>query len=313
METKQETKSLPRNRKCGNCRYFEPAPLWRKGWCRNPRLYDRRANHLVDASTIDCEQVFRARIYWEPVPVPEMEEQNLVNLAGGAADGGPMPSRLPLETHPKVSNRPVINRKESGEREKTDALPGVVKKPSPLRIWLLENIPYYDKVDGPISRQNWLIIIPAVVIGLALLIIFLNIVGGKKTDNVAPVTPNATTSASGAGVLVTSSSGAANNSVAIPTPTLSNALPTATAEPVKTTAAATEKRAKVSDTGTAKSVNMRKDPVTKDDKNIVARIPEGEIVTIVGGPKLSESKEWWQISYKGQVGWAAKDYLKEIP
>src|SRR5580765_1115453 len=72
MEIKQETKSLPRNRKCGNCRYFEPAPLWRKGWCRNPRLYDRRANHLVDAATIDCEQVFRARIYWEPVPTPEV-------------------------------------------------------------------------------------------------------------------------------------------------------------------------------------------------------------------------------------------------
>src|SRR5689334_23233007 len=70
----QETKSLPRNRKCGNCRYFEPAPLWRKGWCRNPRLYDRRANHLVDAATIDCEQVFRARIYWEPVPSSEMAE-----------------------------------------------------------------------------------------------------------------------------------------------------------------------------------------------------------------------------------------------
>src|SRR6476661_3377940 len=89
MEIKQETKSLPRNRKCGNCRYFEPAPLWRKGWCRNPRLYDRRANHLVDAATIDCEQVFRARIYWEPVPTTEVAE---VNSYGASASYNANPS-----------------------------------------------------------------------------------------------------------------------------------------------------------------------------------------------------------------------------
>ena len=67
-EQQQEVKSLPRNRKCGNCRYFEPAPLWRKGWCRNPQLYPPHANHLVDSATIDCEGGFRSRIYWEPIP-----------------------------------------------------------------------------------------------------------------------------------------------------------------------------------------------------------------------------------------------------
>lgn len=60
--------AAPRNRKCGNCRFYEPAPLWRKGWCRNPKLYPPHANHLVDATTIDCEGGFRSRIYWEPVP-----------------------------------------------------------------------------------------------------------------------------------------------------------------------------------------------------------------------------------------------------
>ena len=61
----QETRGIPRNRKCGNCRFYEPAPLWRKGWCRNPKLYPPHANHLVDANTIDCEGGFRSRIYWE--------------------------------------------------------------------------------------------------------------------------------------------------------------------------------------------------------------------------------------------------------
>ncbi|MBN9391241.1 MAG: SH3 domain-containing protein [Chloroflexi bacterium] len=63
----QETRGIPRNRKCGNCRFYEPAPLWRKGWCRNTKLYPPHANHLVDANTIDCEGGFRSRIYWEPL------------------------------------------------------------------------------------------------------------------------------------------------------------------------------------------------------------------------------------------------------
>src|ERR1700712_4283812 len=63
----QETRGIPRNRKCGNCRFYEPAPLWRKGWCRNAKLYPPHANHLVDANTIDCEGGFRSRIYWEPL------------------------------------------------------------------------------------------------------------------------------------------------------------------------------------------------------------------------------------------------------
>ncbi len=70
----QEARSLPRNRKCGNCRFYEPAPLWRKGWCRNPKLYPPHANHLVDATTIDCEGGFRSRIYWEPMPEPVRPE-----------------------------------------------------------------------------------------------------------------------------------------------------------------------------------------------------------------------------------------------
>lgn len=67
-ESQEARNNLPRNRKCGNCRFYEPAPLWRKGWCRNPKLYPPHANHLVDATSIDCEGGFRSRIYWEPMP-----------------------------------------------------------------------------------------------------------------------------------------------------------------------------------------------------------------------------------------------------
>src|SRR5438477_3641624 len=64
-----------RDRKCSTCRHYQPSPLWRKGWCRNPLLYDRNTNHLVEADSLACNRTFID--YWEPIqgPVPEMAPQ----------------------------------------------------------------------------------------------------------------------------------------------------------------------------------------------------------------------------------------------
>jgi hypothetical protein len=42
--------------------------LWRKGWCRNPLLYDRNTNHLVEADSLACNRTFID--YWEPMVGP---------------------------------------------------------------------------------------------------------------------------------------------------------------------------------------------------------------------------------------------------
>lgn len=80
MTTSDGSQSKPRNRKCGNCRFYEPAPLWRKGWCRNPKLYPPHANHLVDSTTIDCEGGFRSRIYWEPITAGQGQDARRMPL-----------------------------------------------------------------------------------------------------------------------------------------------------------------------------------------------------------------------------------------
>jgi Bacterial SH3 domain len=344
MEQRQETKSLPRNRKCGNCRYFEPAPLWRKGWCRNPRLYDRRANHLVDASSIDCEQVFRARIYWEPIPTPD-ESDRLIspfnvntfdNNEYGLADGGRNLRPANDGVLRPTQGKPAINRNERTERaqplqaepvitdrEKAEAAPNIVKKESQFRKWLLANIPYYNKVDGVVARVNWLAALPWIVIGLLAFIILINIGGGGNNSN-NPSTngtpaPQATGGsgnfAPGLGNIptqaaVTQAPGSASK--ASPTPTLSNAIPTQPPQPTPTKAAVTTVRAKVINTGTAKTLNMRSDPSKKDEKNIIDKIPEGTIVEIIGGPTPGEGLEWWQIKYNNKTGWAAKEFLEQV-
>ncbi len=57
-----------RERKCSTCRHYQPSPLWRKGWCRNPLLYDRNTNHLVEADSLACNRTFID--YWEPIEGP---------------------------------------------------------------------------------------------------------------------------------------------------------------------------------------------------------------------------------------------------
>ena len=52
-------------RKCGACKHYEPAPIWRKGWCRNPLLYAPQQSHLVFEDDLDCERGMGN--YWEPL------------------------------------------------------------------------------------------------------------------------------------------------------------------------------------------------------------------------------------------------------
>lgn len=339
MEIKQETKSLPRNRKCGNCRYFEPAPLWRKGWCRNPRLYDRRANHLVDAATIDCEQVFRARIYWEPVPSSEVAEFTGYGAptglaghssadSGGADSGNPIRGKQPtdgvLRPRGMVSQNtppggiPVITR-----REKADAAPGVVRKPSQTRRWLVENIPYYDKIDGPISRINLMRVLPWIIIVAVGLFLILNLFGGKK-NTPTPTDTNPTSSAvsttgpnptgSGGVTLVTTTDAtqaptAAGGKSVAPTATISNLVPTATAAAPTPTVKAGPTQAKVNGTD---GVNLRKEPGINNP--ILTKIASGQLVTIRSADrKTVDGGVWWPVSYKGQDGWVLKTFLDEVP
>ena len=339
MEIKQETKSLPRNRKCGNCRYFEPAPLWRKGWCRNPRLYDRRANHLVDAATIDCEQVFRARIYWEPVPISDVAEVNtgpgyspFVNGSGDGAESIPAQAdggRVRAGTAPAdgvLRARTMVNNPQTGgdnlpvivRRERSTAAPGIVAKPSRTRRWLVENIPYYDKIDGPLARINFLRILPWAVVALLVLIVLLNVLGGKKTATDQNQSNQSQPTSASAVVFgnTTPTISAINRPTQagnqLATPTLSAIVPTFTAVPVPTaTPKAAEVTAKVKNVG-PKGLNMRKDPGTNG--TLIRTIPEGETVTITSGDfKTVDSILWVAISYKGANGWVSGEYLDRKP
>jgi hypothetical protein len=52
-------------RKCSTCKHYEPAPIWRKGWCRNPALYSPQQSHLVGEDDLDCDRGMGN--HWEPI------------------------------------------------------------------------------------------------------------------------------------------------------------------------------------------------------------------------------------------------------
>lgn len=80
-----------RERKCSTCKHYQPSPLWRKGWCRNPLLYDRNTNHLVEADSLACNRTFID--YWEPVTGPAP-----LATAGSRAGGRPrIAPSIPME------------------------------------------------------------------------------------------------------------------------------------------------------------------------------------------------------------------------
>src|SRR5438552_5592573 len=90
-----------RDRKCSTCRHYQPSPLWRKGWCRNPLLYDRNTNHLVEADSLACNRTFID--YWEPItgPMQQVGPQARTNKPRIA------PS-IPMNTTDAKGNRGVV-------------------------------------------------------------------------------------------------------------------------------------------------------------------------------------------------------------
>ena len=95
-----------RERKCSTCKHYQASPLWRKGWCRNPLLYDRNTNHLVEADSLACNRTFID--YWEP-----LDER--ANAQGGqprsTGTTGPKPRiapSIPLDTV-DAAGTPVVS------------------------------------------------------------------------------------------------------------------------------------------------------------------------------------------------------------
>jgi hypothetical protein len=305
MESKpQETRSLPRNRKCGNCRYFEPAPLWRKGWCRNPQLYPPHANHLVDSNTIDCEGGFRSRIYWEPIPAqdqvienflpaPTNDEREPIRPLGAFFK----PKEAPREAEVVYTYTPQEVYVEPVHISPQNPLPveqlATPKDTEGWRAELRKRLPFTEKL--PLEKIDSKKVLPWVLVGVLALIVLVIVTSNnsKKAEEAAQATATARNIATQNAILA----------VNTPTP---NAI--ATAAPVRTTVVSTDKFATVSGLEKAEdTLNLRKDPSV--NAQIVRSLKNGTKLKVLEGPKLAEGFEWYKVEVDKQSGWVVKKYL----
>lgn len=303
MEPKsQETRSIPRNRKCGNCRYFEPAPLWRKGWCRNPQLYPPHANHLVESATIDCEGGFRSRIYWEPIPAAEVPYSADLHQPNHL----PEPIRpLGASFKPKtfISSEPIqgevdqFNFAEPIEISQRNPFP--VEQLEPVRatdgwrVWLRQRLPFTEKL--PLEKINPMQVLPWALAALLLLIalIVLTSNGGQKNNTAADTARDKA---------VATQNAILSNNLTI-TPSAAKTPST----PATSSTAVSEKLAVVTGIEASETLNLRKEPSVT--AAVVKSLKLNSKLKVLEGPKLAEGFEWYKVDFEGQVGWVVKKYL----
>jgi hypothetical protein len=290
------------HRRCSTCRHFQPAPLWRKGWCRNPLLYSATQNHLVDERDLDCNR--QLGDYWEPIESAVVEESV-------AAEGGTGTDALPPLTDEPILE-PVGTARATGPRTSAPPRPF-----PPLRRPGSANLP----ARGPADYLRLIMPVVLILVVLGGYAIWTGLLFREAaatpvgTPATVPTAPPEASPTSAATVMVA----AATATVApTPRPTSPPAATTAPTAPpsTPTAAAATQPPAGLRAGGTAvvdtgagnDNLRLRRDPGRTGV--ILRSIKNGERVTLVEGPRDVDGQTWWKVEYAGEAGWVAASFLR---
>jgi hypothetical protein len=325
------TSMKPRDRKCLSCRHYQPSPLWRKGWCRNPLLYDPQTNHLVEAESLACSRTFID--YWEP--------RDGATVADNAipVDGGPRPVRrapsipltptgpggaplrssavpMPLQPPGNIPRPPQLSRVKPLAPPADESVHELQTAPRPL-------IPPPVPPDpAPTAEAQAAAARPAVrveqdyplpedrtriqaILSGALLVALLvaAVVLLKPFPNAGTPAATPTVPVPVVAIIPTDT----------PVPPTATPAPTAVPTPLPPPVMAVGGNAEV--TGLASGGGLRVRQTASLNGRIVGAMNNGTRVQIKGGPQTADGVTWWQISgwdAKGTVGWTSGKYLKPV-
>jgi hypothetical protein len=328
--------SKQRDRKCATCRHYQPSPLWRKGWCRNPLLFDPSTNHLVEADKLSCQRAFID--YWEaraetdkPLIGPVVTDRPRVAPSiplmptgpGGAPLRPPSAARVataevlsPARDKPPLSlvrpppdmveePLPVGAAPRSGDT--TPLAPGNAVPTAAISIQgVTEPPPAPARPEAVEGGRPRLLLVGGVALVLLVLLVVLvaRIKPGLLPGFGAPTAlPTATVAV-----------------IIPPLPPTATVPPTAVPTlvpappPPPAPALAVGGTAQVVNTG-GSSLRIRQAPNTT--ARILAKMPDGARLQLKGGPQQDAAKHtWWQVTgfdNKGTLGWCIQDYLKPVP
>lgn len=275
--------------KCGTCKHYEAAPMWKKGWCRNPLLYSPQQSHLVGEDDLDCNRGMGS--YWEPIESDVLAEEPLTRFT-------PPPARTiaPASATPPVTARPArasATRQPTAVRPRSQrAAPLVSESPDSYAV------PPDDRSWSDYLRRGY----PAIGVILLLGMLWLWS-SAYLARRVAPptTTPVATVPANLGQVAVivpSPTAGAAPapaNPVPPPTPPPGVIAPGATVV-VKTA---------------ADGARIRQQPSLSAPT--VTAVANGTLLTITGPSQDADGYTWWPVQGNGVSGWVAGALIERAP
>jgi hypothetical protein len=329
-------------RKCSTCKHYEPAPIWRKGWCRNPLLYSPQQSHLVGEDDLDCDRGMGN--YWEPI-----DQAGAAGVASPGINQGDAVQREYAGSQPSEDLAPIHVQGFHDSNEPSERRGGDVSQyGGPGRPTGSDDYGHGhgggygggddDRYTQPFSDQGgsdppggertpfgyqpeeryWTdyLRIAAPVVGVILMLGLVwfwvaNMLSDDNDDAVSddvdtagPVIPTETETPTINGV-----DDQTDDAIAVGTPTTDDQEPGENGEtdPDAPTTLGPGATAVVVGTGEA-GLNVRQSASTEAE--VVGSLPDGTAVTITGESQEADGFTWWPIEGEGLTGFVAADFIE---
>ena len=288
--------------RCGTCKHYEAAPMWKKGWCRNPLLYSPQQSHLVAEDDLDCNRGMGS--YWEPIEGELADEAPFVPLVPPAPSttrfAAPPPRTIaPANPGPASPTSPQ-RREPVGPIARPQARPEASRRqqPRPGRPPVARQPLESDSPDGYAAaderaRGDYLRrIYPA--IGIILLLGAFWVWSARQLSTTVAPTPTPQLAAPTAVV------GAAPPVI---TPTPGAPAPAASALPVAPPGVIGPGARVIVQTPGGAGANIRAEPTVAGA--VVNALDDGSPLTITGASRDADGYTWWPVQGDGFTGWVA--------
>jgi hypothetical protein len=312
-------------RKCGSCKHYEPAPIWRKGWCRNPLLYSPQQSHLVGEEDLDCERGMGN--YWEtnqfsgPMPYIPLHPVSVSSNPPLAAVSNDTGYRHSMTTSGGQTIFPVSGSSGYPGDPVDDDVPPPSDRSSTDPRGRERQLDYYTE------ERYWTdyvrIGLPIIGVILILLVALLWIIpffsddddgddtvgsGGTATTTIPVIAASPTT---------TAEAGATRSPQIILTTPAGTTTPGTTEQPTETTVEPPATGGEiyngaivaVANTG-GSGVNMRS--TASVDGEVVTVALDGTEFTVVGEAEEADGFVWWPVEGESGTGYIVEDYLTLI-
>lgn len=317
-------------RRCSTCRHFQPAPLWRKGWCRNPLLYAAHQNHLVDERELDCDRQFGD--YWEAIDSADgLVSPERVEAVDSPAEPpiAPVTSAAPplTRSEPPVRVRPMAEALiDDNEVEPAPPLAASARvstaapRSSPRGLAAFGQRPDLMRLALPLG------LIALLLVGYVAWVGWLSRTAAITPTQVASNTGGAGPVATQPAVAVTIVPEPVPTKPVSPPPTtvISTSVPVVAPTPAPASgsappppappASATGLRpggAAVVDTSPANDrLRLRREPGRNGVE--VRLINHGQRLTVLDGPREVDGLSWWRVQYGSDTGWVAGSFIKAV-